>query len=77
MKAPDRRGLGTGERVGLPVPGFAPAKVFLRWLANQRGDSKGLWPKLAKKGAGVARVTRQQAIEAAREVVHPPRTKAV
>lgn len=52
-------------RAGLPIRAFASAALFEQWLADQPPDSKGLWLKLARQGAGVASVSKQEAIEAA------------
>lgn len=52
-------------RAGLPIIGFAEAGGFDAWLAAAPRDSKGLWLKLAKKGAGVASLSRAEAIDAA------------
>ena len=52
-------------RAGLPVLAFASAALFERWLVRQPVDSPGLWLKLAKKGAGVASVAKQHAVEVA------------
>ena len=53
------------EKGGLPVLFFACAEDWGRWLARQPGASKGLWLKLAKKGAGARSVWRREAIETA------------
>lgn len=65
VKGPDRPEVDAEVRAGLPVLALATAQQFERWLASLPGDSKGLWLKLAKKGAGIASVTKQQAIEVA------------
>src|SRR3954469_10335287 len=52
-------------RAGLPIIGFAEADAFDAWLAREPRDSKGLWLKLAKKGAGVANLSKAEAIDAA------------
>src|SRR3954469_3755374 len=52
-------------RAGLPIIGFAEAGVFDAWLAAEPRDSKGLWLKLAKKGAGAASLSKAEAIDAA------------
>lgn len=52
-------------RSGLPVLGFADAAAFEAWLAAQPGASKGLWLKLAKKGAAIASLSKAEAIDAA------------
>ena len=57
--------MGTEVRAGLPVIGFADAAAFDAWLAAEPRTSKGLWLKLAKKGADLASVSRAEAIDAA------------
>ena len=52
-------------RAGLPIIGFEEAAGFDAWLAREPRDSKGLWLKLAKKGAAVASLSRAEAIDAA------------
>lgn len=52
-------------RAGLPILGFVSAAQLEKWLARQGPVSKGLWLKLAKQGAGVPSVTKQEAIEVA------------
>jgi len=52
-------------RAGLPILAFASAALFERWLVRQPAESKGLWVRLAKQGAGVPSVDKQQAIEVA------------
>lgn len=53
------------SRAGLPILAFATAKLFEKWVVRQGPGSKGLWLKLAKQGAGVPSVSKQQAIEVA------------
>lgn len=55
----------TESHAGLPVLAFASAALFEKWMVKQPADSKGLWLKLAKKGAGVPSVGKQEAIEVA------------
>ncbi|HEV2675309.1 MAG TPA: YdeI/OmpD-associated family protein [Aliidongia sp.] len=56
----------TGERrAGLPILGFATAPDWAAWLEVQPGSSDGLWLKLAKKGSGVASLSRDEAIDLA------------
>ena len=52
-------------RAGLPILSFGSASFFEQWIIQQPVDSKGLWLKLAKQGAGVQSVTKQHAIEVA------------
>ena len=53
------------ERAGLPIRAFADAAAWEQWLAGQPRDSRGVWLKLAKAGAGVASVSKAEAIDAA------------
>ena len=53
------------ERGGLPIVAFARAADWADWLAQQPRTSKGAWLKLAKKDAGIASISRQEAIDAA------------
>lgn len=55
----------TEEKGGLPVLSFASDDDWGSWLAQQPATSKGLWLKLAKKGAQAKSVSRQEAIETA------------
>lgn len=52
-------------RAGLPVLAFANVAAFEAWLASEPRTSKGLWLKLAKKGSGVASLSKSEAIDAA------------
>jgi uncharacterized protein YdeI (YjbR/CyaY-like superfamily) len=52
-------------RSGLPIIGFEEPAAFDAWLASEPRDSKGLWLKLAKKGAEVASLSKADAIDAA------------
>jgi uncharacterized protein YdeI (YjbR/CyaY-like superfamily) len=52
-------------RSGLPIIGFEKAAAFDAWLAAEPRTSKGLWLKLAKKGAKVASLSKAEAIDAA------------
>jgi uncharacterized protein YdeI (YjbR/CyaY-like superfamily) len=49
----------------LPVLAFKSLQAWEDWLAAQPAGSPGVWLKLAKKSAGAASVTRQEAIDAA------------
>jgi len=53
------------ERGGLKILGFADAEALEAWLGAQPEDSAGMWLKLAKKGSGIASVSRSEAIDAA------------
>jgi uncharacterized protein YdeI (YjbR/CyaY-like superfamily) len=54
----------TSERA-LPIVSFESQQMWDRWLTAQSAKSKGLWLKLAKKSAGVASVSKQEAVETA------------
>jgi len=53
------------QRGGLPILAFADAAAWEAWLAGQPRDSKGVWLKLAKAGAGAASVSKAEAIDGA------------
>ena len=52
-------------RAGLPVLAFADQAAFEAWLASAPPDAPGLWLKLAKQGAGLASLSKAEAIDAA------------
>ena len=57
---------GSAEtRDGLPILAFADSDGLEAWLAAQPPDSAGFWLKLAKKGSGIASVSKSDAIDAA------------
>jgi uncharacterized protein YdeI (YjbR/CyaY-like superfamily) len=49
----------------LPVVAFESQRAWDKWLASQSGGSKGVWLKLAKKSAGIASVSRAEAVDSA------------
>jgi uncharacterized protein YdeI (YjbR/CyaY-like superfamily) len=49
----------------LPVLSFPTARTWEEWLEKNHGTSKGLWLKIAKKGAEAATVTYAEALDAA------------
>ncbi len=49
----------------LPELVFASADEFAAWLAEYDGIAPGVWIKVAKKGAGIPSVTRDQALDVA------------
>lgn len=53
------------DHKGLPILAFADQPAWDAWLAGQGGASSGLWLKFAKKTAGVASVSKPEAIETA------------
>lgn len=55
----------TEMRAGLPILCFGTAALFDLWLVAEPRTSKGLWLKLAKKGSGIASVSKAEAIDAA------------
>jgi uncharacterized protein YdeI (YjbR/CyaY-like superfamily) len=65
MAATDDDAPSPDTRPTLPVLGFASAALLEAWLSQQPAGSPGLWLKLAKQGAGVASVSKAEAIEAA------------
>jgi uncharacterized protein YdeI (YjbR/CyaY-like superfamily) len=52
-------------RSGLPIIGFEKGAAFDAWSAAEPRTSKGLWLKLAKKGAQVATLSKAEAIDVA------------
>jgi uncharacterized protein YdeI (YjbR/CyaY-like superfamily) len=55
----------TEMRSGLPIRAFETAALFETWLSAEPRTSKGLWLKLAKKGSGIASLSKAEAIDAA------------
>ena len=49
----------------LPVVAFKSQEAWHAWLASHAADSKGLWLKLAKKSAGIASVSKPEAVDTA------------
>ena len=71
---PERSGKGEGGRMAsqagstakdLPVLSFATTGAWSRWLAAHHASSRGVWLKIAKKGASSASITYAQAIDVA------------
>ncbi|AZG07449.1 hypothetical protein EGT29_05950 [Pigmentiphaga sp. H8] len=52
-------------RAGLPIIGFEDAAAFGTWLAAEPRTSRGVWLKLAKKGAAVTSLSKAEAIDTA------------
>ena len=52
-------------RAGLPILAFADAAAWEAWLAAQPRSAPGAWLKLAKASAGVASVSKAEAIDGA------------
>jgi uncharacterized protein YdeI (YjbR/CyaY-like superfamily) len=50
---------------GLPILSFPTPKGWEEWLEKHYGDPKGLWLKIAKKGAGAPTVTYAEALDVA------------
>jgi len=55
----------TETRAGLPVLAFPDQAAFDAWLAGQPAGCTGVWVKFAKKGAGIACLTKAEAIDCA------------
>jgi uncharacterized protein YdeI (YjbR/CyaY-like superfamily) len=53
------------ERQGLPVLSFASPSEWEEWLDGQHATSRGLWLKIAKKGAGIDTVSYAEALDGA------------
>jgi uncharacterized protein YdeI (YjbR/CyaY-like superfamily) len=49
----------------LPVLAFATARAWSEWLETHQASSRGLWLKIAKRGAGAASVTYAEALDGA------------
>ncbi|MCX7174116.1 MAG: YdeI/OmpD-associated family protein [Proteobacteria bacterium] len=49
----------------LPIQHFERQKDWAGWLTKNHGSSPGLWLQLAKKGAGIASVSYDEAVEIA------------
>jgi uncharacterized protein YdeI (YjbR/CyaY-like superfamily) len=49
----------------LPIIAFASQKDWKRWLQAEHETAKGLWLKLAKKGAPIASISYDEAVESA------------
>jgi uncharacterized protein YdeI (YjbR/CyaY-like superfamily) len=52
-------------RKGLPILAFADAAALEAWLAGQPPGSAGIWLKLARKGSGLASVSKAEAVDSA------------
>jgi uncharacterized protein YdeI (YjbR/CyaY-like superfamily) len=52
------------SRAGLPILTFPDAESLVAWLGEQPAEHKGIWLKLAKKGARVATVSQSEAVDA-------------
>jgi uncharacterized protein YdeI (YjbR/CyaY-like superfamily) len=55
----------TETRSGLPIIGFVDQAAFEHWLNAQAPDNTGLWIKFAKKAAGLASLSKTEAIDVA------------
>jgi uncharacterized protein YdeI (YjbR/CyaY-like superfamily) len=49
----------------LPILSFESPDAFRSWLDEHHGASAGIWLKIAKKGAGIASVTYDEALDVA------------
>ena len=52
-------------RRDLPIVAFTSQQAFEAWLASQPENSRGLWLKIAKKSAGIASISRDEAVDSA------------
>ena len=52
-------------KAGLAIIGFATSTAFETWIETQPSDAPGLWLKLAKKGSGIASLSKADAIDTA------------
>lgn len=55
----------TEIRTGLPILAFEDAQAFAHWLSGQASEAKGAWIKFAKKGSGIASISKAVAIDCA------------
>ena len=53
------------EKSGLPILAFTDSDAFEIWLAAAPAGSPGLWVKFAKPSAGVASISKSEAIDVA------------
>lgn len=53
------------QRAGLPIRAFADLAAWGKWLAAESRSSQGVWLKLAKASAGMASVSKAEAIDGA------------
>jgi len=49
----------------LPVLAFKSQQAFDAWVASQPANCRGLWLKIAKKSAGIASISRDEAVDTA------------
>lgn len=56
---------GVDEKGGLPVLAFGSAPEWDAWLTERGADSRGVWLRLAKRGADVTTVSYADALEVA------------
>lgn len=54
-----------GADLDYPVRLFKTPAAWAKWLAANHGKARGLWVRLAKKGAGLTSISYAQALEAA------------
>ena len=52
-------------RSGLPILLFETAQQFGNWLSTQPDDAAGAWLRFARKGAGIASLSKAEAIDLA------------
>jgi uncharacterized protein YdeI (YjbR/CyaY-like superfamily) len=53
----------TAKSLDFPILSFEHAEALTTWLASNHSTAKGIWLRVAKKGAGVASVTYAEAVE--------------
>jgi uncharacterized protein YdeI (YjbR/CyaY-like superfamily) len=53
------------KKAGLPITPFKSAQAWETWLGAHHTSSAGVWLKIAKKDAGIATVTYQEALDVA------------
>jgi hypothetical protein len=47
------------------VPFFEDAAAWETWLESENTSTEGIWPKISKKGSGIASVTYDEALDVA------------
>jgi uncharacterized protein YdeI (YjbR/CyaY-like superfamily) len=64
MAVKDKPG-ATRAAARIPIRSFKDAKAWELWLAKNKGDTNGVWIRLAKKNSGAKSITYAEALEIA------------
>src|SRR5689334_22636177 len=59
------RAAAKGAIASDPLLPFVDRKAFARWLKANHASATGVWVKLAKKGGGIASITRDECVDEA------------